>query len=253
MFRDAAAPTEAIGRIVWIAVDLERSMPVRILIVEDDAAMRYAISRALENDGFAVEIAVDGEAGILAARRSDYDVVLLDWMLPKVSGIDVCRILRGESPVPIIMLTAKETEANRVLGLELGADDYVTKPFSIVELVSRIRALMRRRVLEQNRDRQVRAIGGLLFDATRHRVEVDGRLVKLTPTEFRLLTLLASEPERVFSREEVMRHLWETVFVGDRRNVDVHVRNLRRKIEREPAQPERLVTVRGVGYQLRPA
>ena len=174
-------------------------------------------------------------------------------MLPKVSGIDVCRILRSESSVPIIMLTAKEAEANRVLGLELGADDYVTKPFSIAELVSRIRALMRRRALEQHRDREVRAIGGLLFDTTRHRVEVDGRPVQLTPTEFRLLALLASEPERVFSREEVMRHLWETVFVGDRRNVDVHVRNLRRKIEREPAQPERLLTVRGVGYQLRAA
>jgi DNA-binding response OmpR family regulator len=228
-------------------------MAARILIVEDDAAMRYAVSRALENDGFAVELAVDGEAGISAARSSDYDVVLLDWMLPKVSGIDVCRILRSESSVPIIMLTAKETEASRVLGLELGADDYVTKPFSIAELVSRIRALMRRRALEQHRDREVRAVGGLLFDATRHRVEVDGRPVQLTPTEFRLLALLASEPERVFSREEVMRHLWETVFVGDRRNVDVHVRNLRRKIEREPAQPERLLTVRGVGYQLRAA
>ena len=228
-------------------------MAARILIVEDDAAMRYAVSRALESDGFAVEVAVDGEAGISAARSSDYDVVLLDWMLPKVSGIDVCRILRSESSVPIIMLTAKETEANRVLGLELGADDYVIKPFSIAELVSRIRALMRRRALEQHRDREVRAVGGLLFDTTRHRVEVDGRLVRLTPTEFRLLALLASEPERVFSREEVMRHLWESVFVGDRRNVDVHVRNLRRKIEREPAQPERLLTVRGVGYQLRAA
>ena len=185
-----------------------------------------------------------------AARASEYDVVLLDWMLPKLSGIDVCRVLRGESPVAIIMLTAKETEADRVLGLELGADDYVTKPFSIAELVSRIRALMRRRALEQHRDREVRAIGGLVFDAARHRVEVDGRLAQLTPTEFRLLALLASEPERVFSREEVMRHLWETVFVGERRNVDVHVRNLRRKIERDPARPERLVTVRGVGYQL---
>jgi DNA-binding response OmpR family regulator len=225
-------------------------MSGRILIVEDDAAMRYAISRALETDGFAVEVAVDGEAGVLAARASEYDVVLLDWMLPKLSGIDVCRVLRAESPVAIIMLTAKETEADRVLGLELGADDYVTKPFSIAELVSRIRALMRRRALEQHRDREVRAIGGLVFDAARHRVEVDGRLAQLTPTEFRLLALLASEPERVFSREEVMRHLWEAVFVGERRNVDVHVRNLRRKIERDPARPERLVTVRGVGYQL---
>jgi DNA-binding response OmpR family regulator len=227
-------------------------MSGRILIVEDDAAMRYAISRALEKDGFAVDVAEDGEAGIGAARASEYDVVLLDWMLPKLSGIDVCRALRAESAVPIIMLTAKETEANRVLGLELGADDYVIKPFSATELISRIRALMRRRVLDQRRDERVRAVGGLVFDHARHRVEVDHGPVQLTPTEFRLLSMLASEPERVFSREEIMRHLWESAFIGDPRNVDVHIRNLRRKIEREPANPQRLVTLRGVGYQLRP-
>jgi DNA-binding response OmpR family regulator len=222
----------------------------RILIVEDDAAMQYAISHALESEGFAVEVAGDGEAGLAAARDQEYDVVLLDWMLPKLSGIEVCRALRAESSVPIIMLTAKGTEVDRVLGLELGADDYVAKPFSTRELASRIRALMRRRTLEQRRDRAVQAIGGLLFDPTRHRVEVDGDPVQLTPTEFRLLALLASEPERVFSRDEIMRHLWESTFFGDRRNVDVHVRNLRRKIERDATQPRRLVTVRGAGYQL---
>jgi DNA-binding response OmpR family regulator len=228
-------------------------MPGRILIVEDDEAMQYAISHALRKDGFDVDIAGDGEAGIDAARASEYDVVLLDWGLPKVSGIDVCRALRAESPVAIIMLTARETEANRVLGLELGADDYVTKPFSIAELISRIRALMRRRLLERQRDRQVLTLGGLVFDLGRHRVEVDGVVVQLTPTEFRLLSLLGSEPERVFSREAVMRHLWESTFVGDPRTVDVHIRNLRRKIERDPAIPKRLVTVRGIGYQLHPA
>jgi len=227
-------------------------MSGRILIVEDDATLRYAISRLLERDGFAVDVADDGEAGIDAARNSEYDVVLLDWMLPKISGIDVCRALRAESPVPIIMLTAKETEANRVLGLELGADDYVTKPFSSAELVSRIRSLMRRRAIDLDDQRQVQSVGCVVLDLARHRVEVDGALVQLTPTEFRLVSLLASDPERVFSREEIMRHLWESAFVGDTRNVDVHVRNVRRKIEREPAEPERLVTVRGVGYQLRP-
>jgi two-component system, OmpR family, response regulator RegX3 len=176
--------------------------------------------------------------------------VLLDWMLPTLSGIDVCRALRAESPVPIIMLTAKESEANRVLGLELGADDYVTKPFSAAELISRIRSLIRRRELDLGSDREVRVIGGLVLDQTRHRVAVDGRPVQLTPTEFRLLALLGSDPERVFSRDEIMRHLWESSFVGDTRNVDVHVRNVRRKIERNPAQPQRLLTVRGVGYQL---
>jgi DNA-binding response OmpR family regulator len=228
-------------------------MPGRILIVEDDPTLQYAISRLLEKDGFAVDVADDGEAGIDAARASDYDVVLLDWMLPKLSGIDVCRALRAESPVPIIMLTAKETEANRVLGLELGADDYVTKPFSSGELVSRIRSLMRRRALDLGDDRQVRTIGGIVLDLVRHRIDIDGQPVQLTPTELRLLSLLATDPERVFSREEIMRHLWQSAFVGDTRTVDVHVRNLRRKIEREPAHPERLVTVRGVGYQLRPA
>ncbi|HEY1510462.1 MAG TPA: response regulator transcription factor [Solirubrobacteraceae bacterium] len=228
-------------------------MAGRILIVEDDAALQYAISRVLEKDGFAVDVVGDGEAGIDAARTIAYDVVVLDWMLPKLSGIDVCRTLRAESPVPIIMLTAKETEANRVLGLELGADDYVTKPFSSAELVSRIRSLMRRRELDLGQTHQVRSVGAILFDQARHRVQVDGQAVQLTPTEFRLLALLASDPERVFSRVEIMRHLWESAFVGDTRNVDVHVRNLRRKIEHDAARPERLVTVRGVGYQLRPA
>jgi DNA-binding response OmpR family regulator len=225
-------------------------MPGRILIVEDDAALQYVIARVLENDGFAVDVVGDGAAGIDAARAGDYDVVLLDWMLPTVSGIDVCRALRAESPVPIIMLTAKESEANRVLGLELGADDYVTKPFSAAELISRIRSLIRRRELDLAHHREVRVIGGLLFDQARHRVEVDGRPVQLTPTEFRLLALLGSDPDRVFSRDEIMRHLWESSFVGDTRNVDVHVRNLRRKIERDASQPQRLITVRGVGYQL---
>jgi len=227
-------------------------MSGRILIVEDDATLRYAISRLLERDGFAVDLANDGEAGIDAARSREYDVVLLDWMLPKISGIDVCRALRAESAVPIIMLTAKETEANRVLGLELGADDYVTKPFSSAELVSRIRSLMRRRAIDLGDQRQAQSAGGVVLDIARHRAEVDGATVQLTPTEFRLVSLLASDPERVFTREEIMRHLWQSAFVGDTRNVDVHVRNVRRKIERDPPQPERLVTVRGVGYQLRP-
>lgn len=224
----------------------------RILIVEDDAAHRYAISRLLEKDGFAVDVVNDGQAGIDAARAGDYDVVLLDWMLPNVSGIDVCRTIRAESPVPIIMLTAKGTEAERVLGLELGADDYVTKPFSSAELVSRIRSLMRRRAIDLGDERRRFAVGGIVLDLVRHRADVDGHPVALTPTEFKLVSLLASDPERVFSREEILHHLWQSAFIGDTRNVDVHVRNVRRKIEHDAAQPQRLVTVRGVGYQLRP-
>jgi two-component system response regulator RegX3 len=226
-------------------------VPGRILIVEDDEATRYALARTLEMEGFAVDTASDGQAGLDAARNGPaYDVVVLDWTLPRLPGIDVCRVLRAESPVPIIMLTAKDTEVERVLGLEMGADDYIVKPFSTRELVSRIRAVMRRQMLERQRGTSVLRVAGLTIDTSRHRVEVDGRPVQLTPTEFRLLSLLGSRPEYVHSRTEITRHLWESNFVADTRTVDVHIRNIRRKIERDPARPERLVNIRGVGYQL---
>jgi two-component system response regulator RegX3 len=223
----------------------------RILIVEDDEATRYALSRALAAEGFAVDTAGDGESGLAAARaESGYDVVVLDWSLPKLSGLDVCRIVRAESPVPIIMLTARETEVDRVVGLEMGADDYVVKPFSTKELVSRVRAQIRRQKLEQDRGAGTLRIGGLLLDHARHRVEVDGRPVHLTPTEFRLVAFLGSEREHVFTRPEIMRHLSQSDFVADPRTVDVHVRNIRRKIEPDPTSPRRLVSVRGLGYKL---
>src|SRR5262249_19682589 len=161
-------------------------------------ATRYAVSRALSAEGFEVGSAADGESGLAEARQSEgYDLVLLDWTLPKLSGIDVCRTLRAESPVPIIMLTAQESEVERVLGLELGADDYVVKPFSTRELVSRVRAQLRRRELERGRGGGVRRVGGLALDAARHQVAVDGTDVHLTPTEFRLLSLLATRPGEV--------------------------------------------------------
>jgi len=223
---------------------------VRILIVEDDEATRYAVTRALSAEGFVVESAADGVAGLAAARQPDGpDLVMLDWTLPKLSGIDVCRTLRAESPVPIIMLTAKEAEVDRVLGLELGADDYVVKPFSTRELVSRVRAVLRRQELER-RGTDVVRLGGLLLDTRGRRVEIDGRPVHVTPTEWRLIALLGSRPGEPWSRAVIMRHLWESDFVADPRTVDVHVRNLRRKIERDPSQPERLVSVRGLGYKL---
>jgi two-component system response regulator RegX3 len=222
----------------------------RILVVEDDEATRYALSRALAAEGFEVDCEADGELGLAAAREKTYEVIVLDWSLPKLPGIDVCRTLRAESPVPIIMLTAKDTEIERVLGLEMGADDYVVKPFSTRELVSRIRAVMRRQTLERDRGSAVMRVGGLAIDTPRHRVEVDGRQVQLTPTEFRLVALLGSRPEHVYSRTEITRHLWESDFVADSRTVDVHVRNIRLKIERDPSRPERLVNVRGLGYQL---
>ena len=222
-------------------------------MIEDDDATRYAVSRALSSEGFEVETATDGEAGLEAARRwAGIDVVVLDWSLPKLSGIDVCRTIRAESAVPIIMLTAKETEVDRVLGLEMGADDYVIKPFSTKELVSRVRALIRRRMLDRRDGSGILRIGGIAVDASRHRVEVDGSPVHFTPTEFRLLSLLGSKPGEVYSRKQIMRHLWQSEYVPDSRSVDVHIRNIRRKIERDPGNPERLVSVRGFGYQLLP-
>jgi two-component system response regulator RegX3 len=223
----------------------------RILVADDERDLLTTVGYALERDGLEVECVEDGEAALAAARTGAYDIVVLDVMMPKLSGIDVCRILRAESDVPILMLTAKDAELDRVLGLELGADDYVTKPFSVAELMSRIRALLRRRELDRAaRAGPVQTVGGIRIDLARHRVDVDGRQIRLTPSEFKLLTFLAAEPDRVLTRTQIMEHLWETNYVGDPRACDVHISNLRRKIERDPAHPERIVTVREVGYKL---
>jgi two-component system response regulator RegX3 len=172
-------------------------------------------------------------------------------MLPELSGTDVCRALRAESDVPILMLTARDAEVDRVLGLEAGADDYVTKPFSMAELVSRVRAILRRRDLDRSTgSTPVRSLGSLSLDLARNTAALDGAPVQLTPSEFKILALLAEEPERVYSRREIMEHLWESSYVGDQRACDIHVSNIRRKIERNPGNPERLVTIRGVGYKL---
>ncbi len=228
-------------------------MSARILVADDERDLLATVGYALRRDGLEVETVEDGEAALAAARTSAYDVLVLDVMMPKLSGIDVCRIVRSESDVPILMLTAKDAELDRVLGLELGADDYVTKPFSIAELTSRIRALLRRRELDRTaRAGPLQSVGGIRIDFARHRVEVDGRAARLTPSEFKLLTFLAEEPDRVLTRTQIMEHLWETNYVGDPRACDVHISNLRRKIERDPANPERIVTVREVGYKLVP-
>jgi two-component system, OmpR family, response regulator RegX3 len=223
----------------------------RILVVDDEPAIVDAVGYALRSAGFDVDTLDDGEKALDAARAAPYDVLVLDVRLPGLSGVEVCRRLRGESDVPILMLTALDAEVDRVLGLEAGADDYVTKPFSIAELVSRVRAILRRRDLDRaSTGYAIRQIGSLRLDLARHQVRIDGQSVGLTPSEFRLLSFLASEPERVFSRREIMQHLWDSSYVGDERACDIHVSNLRRKIERDPAHPERLVTVRGIGYRL---
>jgi two-component system response regulator RegX3 len=228
-------------------------MSPRVLLVDDEQDIAEPVTYALERGGFHVTSTGDGPTALDVARRELFDVVVLDIMLPGMSGIDICRTLREESDVPIVMLTARDSEVDRVLGLELGADDYVTKPFSTAELVSRIRAILRRRELDRtgSSETEVR-VGGVVIDLARHTVEVDGGSMELTPSEFRLLLLLAGEPERVFTRQQIMEHLWQTPYVGDTRACDAHISNLRRKVERDHAHPERIVTVREAGYKLVP-
>jgi two-component system response regulator RegX3 len=221
----------------------------RVLFVEDEPALRRSVSYALRREGFAVETVANGEKA-LEATEDTCDVMILDLMLPGVSGTDVLRTLRETSALPIIVLTSKDTEVDRVLGLELGADDYMTKPFSMMELVSRVRAILRRRELDRVGAGSVREIGGIRIDLRSHEVAVDDRSVYLTPSQFKLLALFAEIPGRVVTRREMMQHLWASNHVGDEHVCDVHVSNLRHKIERDPTRPRRIVTVRGAGYKL---
>ena len=224
----------------------------RILVVDDEPAIRESVGYAFAREGFEVREAGDGEEGLALAQAQPFDAIVLDVLLPDLPGTEVCRRLRAESPVPILLLTAKDAELDRVIGLELGADDYLTKPFSLAELVARVRALLRRRELdrEENDTGMRRRVGGIEVDLAGHEAIVDGSPVRLTPSEFRLLALLSSRPGRVFPRRELVRELWRSAHVGDERACDTHVVNLRRKIERDPARPERLLAVRGVGYKL---
>ena len=228
-------------------------MTGRILVADDEQDILDAVAYALRAEGFDVDVVTDGDAALRAAQSEEFDVVVLDVLMPGLSGTEVCRRLRADSIVPIVMLTAKDAELDRVLGLEIGADDYVTKPFSVAELVGRVHAILRRRDFERAAvSGAVRELGGLRIDLARHRVEIEGAPVQLTRSELKLLVFLAERPEQVFSRAQVMEHLWDTLYVGDARACDVHVCNLRQKIEADPAHPKRLVTVRDVGYKLVP-
>jgi DNA-binding response OmpR family regulator len=225
----------------------------RVLIADDDPGILDVVSFALENEGYETVSVDSGEKALEAAAGDAFDIVVLDVMMPGTSGLEVCRRLRADSRVPILMLTAKDAELDRVLGLELGADDYVTKPFSVPELVSRVRAILRRRELDRTEGEGIiRSVGGVRVDLARHTVTVDDKPVQLTPSEFRLCALLAQEPERVFSRRQIMEYLWDSPYVGDQHACEVHISNLRRKLERDPSKPERIVTVRGVGYKFVP-
>jgi two-component system, OmpR family, response regulator RegX3 len=225
-------------------------MNERILVVDDTEAILDGVTDALAAEGFTVQGASTGEAALEAFETEPFDLIILDLMLPGLSGMEICRRIRAESPIPIIMLTARDAEAARVLGLETGADDYITKPFSEVELLSRVRAILRRRALDREGDSTVRRLGGLSVDIVRHEVHADGEPIALTPSEYKLLGLLAEEPGRVFTRREIMQHLWQSTYVGDERACDAHVSTLRKKIERDYSHPERIVTVPGFGYKL---
>ena len=227
-------------------------MSGRVLVVDDDPGILDVVTFALRGEGFELETATDGQRALHLAQRQPFDVLVLDLMLPQLSGTEVCRRLRADGNlVPIVMLTARDAEVDRVLGLEVGADDYVTKPFSTAELVSRIRAILRRREFDRTETRSAMIqVGSVRIDLARHDVRVDDEGVRLTPSEYKLLVMLAEEPGRVFTRRQIMEHLWESHWVGDEHAADVHVSNLRRKIERDPANPERVVTVRGFGYKL---
>jgi two-component system, OmpR family, alkaline phosphatase synthesis response regulator PhoP len=219
----------------------------RILVVDDEQSIRTIVEYALRDAGFTVLTAARGDDALRTVEREQVDLVVLDLMLPGVDGLEVCKRIRAERNVPIIMLSARGEELDKVLGLELGADDYVTKPFSPRELVSRVKANLRRARIEPDRAAPLMA-GGLQIDAASRTVLRDGAEVQLTYSEFEILHKLASSPRRVFTREELMNHLWKGSFYGDLRSVDVHVRHLRQKVELDPSAPLLIRTVRGVGY-----
>jgi DNA-binding response OmpR family regulator len=224
-----------------------------ILLVDDEDSVQKLLTYPLERDGFRVVQARDGEQALRLFGDERIDLVVLDLMLPKVDGLEVCKRLRADSDVPIIMLTARGEELDKVLGLELGADDYITKPFSIREFRSRVRALLRRSALSSDRGREEQTIeaGELKIDPSRRIVELAGEPVQLTYVEFELLTTLAAEPSRVFTREMLLRSLWGDSAFREPRTIDVHVRHLREKLERDAREPEYIFTVRGVGYRFR--
>jgi two-component system, OmpR family, response regulator len=223
-----------------------------ILLVDDEDSVQKLLAYPLERDGFRVLQARDGEEALARFAVEHVDLVVLDLMLPKLDGLEVCKRLRAESEVPIIMLTARDDELDKVVGLELGADDYITKPFSIREFRSRVRALLRRAsVARSNGQQDVIIAHGLTIDAGRRSVEIGDRPVQLTYVEFELLRTLASHPGRVYSRRMLLESLWGAADYREPRTIDVHVRHLREKLEADPAEPEYILTVRGVGYRFR--
>ena len=226
--------------------------PPRVLVVEDETSLAESISYNLVREGFAVTTAGDGHQALDRFRAERPDIVVLDLMLPTLSGLDVCRAIRAESQVPIVILTAKDAEADKVAGLELGADDYVTKPFSMRELVSRVRAHLRRAGMEQAAPASTpgRLAGGPVeMDPERHEAFVRGEVVQFTPKEFELLEAFIAKKGRLLTRQFLIDEIWGPDYFGDTKTLDVHVKRLRQKVERDPRDPRHILTVRGLGYK----
>ncbi len=223
----------------------------QVLIVDDEKTLVKALTFNLQKEGFRVEAAYDGEEALEKVFSLKPDVVVLDLMLPEVDGFEVCRRIRKKLEVPIIMLTARSEDIDKVLGLELGADDYLTKPFNSRELVARIKAVLRRSTASEEESRKQIQIGKLQIDLLQHRVRLGDKDINLTSKEFALLSFLALNAGNVYSREQLLAQVWGYDYYGDVRTVDVHIRHLREKIENDPANPEYIITVWGTGYKLR--
>ena len=224
----------------------------RIMVVEDEESFSEALSFMLRREGYEVEVATDGNAAVDRFERAGADLILLDLMLPGLSGLEVCRIVRQKSQVPIIMLTAKDGEIDKVVGLEIGADDYVTKPFSSRELLARVRSVLRRHGEAEELIATTVEVGPVRMDVDRHVVTVRGTVITMPLKEFDLLELLMRNAGRVLTRSQLIDRVWGADYVGDTKTLDVHVKRLRAKIEEDPANPVHLVTVRGLGYKYEP-
>jgi two-component system, OmpR family, alkaline phosphatase synthesis response regulator PhoP len=220
----------------------------KILVVDDEPQITELLNSYLAKEGYSVTDAADGEAALEAFRREQPDLILLDLMLPKLNGYEVCREIRSQSRIPIIMLTARDEEPDKIVGLELGADDYITKPFSPREVVARVRAVLRRSEAGEPEDKIIRA-GDIEIDQVRHEVKKNGEVIELTPTEFKLLAVLADSPRRVFTRLQLVEEVQGYSFEGYERTIDAHIKNLRQKVEDDPKNPVMIGTVYGVGYR----
>jgi two-component system, OmpR family, response regulator RegX3 len=231
---------------------MEADLLTRILIIEDERPMAEAIKYSLGKEGFEADIVTDGEAGLQQFLAGDYGLVMLDLMLPNLDGLEICKKVRQEGNTPVIILTAKDSEVDKIIGLELGADDYVTKPFSMRELLARVRSLMRRAGPPADEEPTLLEGGDVAIVLDRHEVVVRGHVTEVPPIEFRLLELFLKNKGKVLSRDYLIAAGWRGEFYGQPKALDVHISRLREKIEEEPAKPRRIVTVRGVGYRFEP-